>query len=134
LSGTRREDDTERDFYCHIELSHSWFLSLRTHKGRWLGACNHEIFLRKIYGSWVPNGDCSRLCGPRLTWAIFGGRKDCRVCNFSLFLGRFQADLISRFRPSAFVLSEEGSKTQKRVWDELNAKLEKIQPGILSNI
>jgi len=36
--------------------------------------------------------------------------------------------------PSAFVLSEEGSKTQKRVWDELNAKLEKIQPGILSNI
>jgi len=36
--------------------------------------------------------------------------------------------------PSAFVQSEEGSKTQKRVWDELNAKLEKIQPGILSNI
>ncbi len=37
-------------------------------------------------------------------------------------------------RPSTFVRSEEGAKTQKRVWSELNAKLEKIQPGILSNI
>ncbi|MCJ1357020.1 MAG: hypothetical protein MMC33_007016 [Icmadophila ericetorum] len=36
--------------------------------------------------------------------------------------------------PSPFVLSEEGQKTQKRVWEELNAKLEKIEPGITSNI
>jgi len=37
-------------------------------------------------------------------------------------------------KPSPFVLSKEGLKTQKRVWDELNAKLEKIQPGILADI
>jgi hypothetical protein len=37
-------------------------------------------------------------------------------------------------RPLPFVLSKEGLKTQKRVWDELNAKLEKIQPGILADI
>jgi len=37
-------------------------------------------------------------------------------------------------KPSAFVLSEEGAKTQKRIWEELNTKLEKIQPGILSKI
>ncbi|KAL8785789.1 MAG: hypothetical protein Q9213_003167 [Squamulea squamosa] len=33
-----------------------------------------------------------------------------------------------------FVTSKVGIETQKRVWDELNAKLEKIQPGITANI
>ena len=37
-------------------------------------------------------------------------------------------------RVSDFVLSKEGAKTQKRVWEEVNAKLEKIQPGILGII
>ena len=37
-------------------------------------------------------------------------------------------------RVSDFVLSKEGAKTQKRVWDEVNAKLEAIQPGILELI
>jgi len=36
--------------------------------------------------------------------------------------------------PAPFVLTDEGKKTQERVWKELSAKLEKIQPGILSNI
>ncbi|KAL8828544.1 MAG: hypothetical protein Q9170_006555 [Blastenia crenularia] len=33
-----------------------------------------------------------------------------------------------------FVTSEVGMKTQRRVWDELSEKLEKIQPGIMANI
>jgi len=36
--------------------------------------------------------------------------------------------------PSPFVMSAEGNKTQKRVWEELSEKLEHIQPGILDNI
>ncbi|KAI4740683.1 NAD(P)-binding protein [Aureobasidium sp. EXF-12298] len=36
--------------------------------------------------------------------------------------------------PSKFVRSEEGRKTQEKVWAELSAKLETIQPGILKNI
>ncbi|CAD0092810.1 unnamed protein product, partial [Aureobasidium mustum] len=36
--------------------------------------------------------------------------------------------------PSKFVRSEEGKRTQKRVWAELSDKLEAIQPGILKNI
>ncbi|KAI9745312.1 MAG: hypothetical protein M1818_001592 [Claussenomyces sp. TS43310] len=35
---------------------------------------------------------------------------------------------------SAFVSSDDGAATQKKVWDELKEKLEKIQPGILQNI
>jgi retinol dehydrogenase-12 len=36
--------------------------------------------------------------------------------------------------PSAYVLSEEGRKMQKRVWAELAAKLEAIEPGVTSNL
>ncbi|KAL8947173.1 MAG: hypothetical protein Q9222_006511 [Ikaeria aurantiellina] len=32
------------------------------------------------------------------------------------------------------VTSEQGVKTQARIWDELNAKLERIQPGVTKNI
>lgn len=32
---------------------------------------------------------------------------------------------------SDFVLSKKGAKTQERVWEELNSKLEVIQPGIM---
>jgi retinol dehydrogenase 12 len=35
---------------------------------------------------------------------------------------------------SAFVRSKEGEKLQKRVWEELMAKLEKISPGISANL
>ena len=48
-----------------------------------------------------------------------------------IFTGR---SLIRCFRPSEFVLSDEGFKAQQRVYNELNAKLEGIQPGITSNI
>ncbi|KAI4160249.1 MAG: hypothetical protein L6R39_000244 [Caloplaca ligustica] len=33
-----------------------------------------------------------------------------------------------------FVTSEEGVKTQARIWDELSVKFEKIQPGIMMNV
>lgn len=36
--------------------------------------------------------------------------------------------------PSPFVRSEEGAKVQARVWNELKDILEKIQPGVTSNI
>lgn len=36
--------------------------------------------------------------------------------------------------PSAFVRSEEGKKTQERVWEELIGILESIQPGVSKNI
>jgi len=36
--------------------------------------------------------------------------------------------------PSAFVRSKEGAEAQKRVWDELSQKLERIQPGIMANV
>ncbi|MCJ1465663.1 hypothetical protein MMC07_004282 [Pseudocyphellaria aurata] len=36
--------------------------------------------------------------------------------------------------PSAFVRSEEGARTQKRVYDQLSQKLEKIHPGIMANV
>ncbi|KAL9005016.1 MAG: hypothetical protein Q9188_002197 [Gyalolechia gomerana] len=37
-------------------------------------------------------------------------------------------------RVSEWVGSEEGKKTQERVWKELNEKLEKIVPGVVGNI
>ncbi|KAL8827157.1 MAG: hypothetical protein Q9191_003358 [Dirinaria sp. TL-2023a] len=36
--------------------------------------------------------------------------------------------------PAPVVLGEEGEKAQARVWEELSQKLEKIQPGIVSNV
>lgn len=36
--------------------------------------------------------------------------------------------------PSGFVLSPEGEKTQKQLWQELTARLDKIHPGIIQNI
>ena len=41
----------------------------------------------------------------------------------------------SQVKPaSPFVQSKEGYKLQKRVWEELMAKLEKIKPGISGNL
>ena len=36
--------------------------------------------------------------------------------------------------PSKFVRSAEGKKVQDKVWEELMAKLEAIQPGITENL
>ncbi len=35
---------------------------------------------------------------------------------------------------SDFTLSKKGAETQMRVWEELNEKLETIQPGVAGNI
>ncbi|KAK0620803.1 putative short-chain dehydrogenase/reductase family protein [Immersiella caudata] len=37
-------------------------------------------------------------------------------------------------KPSDFVLSDEGSQTQKKLWGELTARLERIHPGIMQNL
>ncbi|KAH0376768.1 NAD(P)-binding protein, partial [Aureobasidium melanogenum] len=47
--------------------------------------------------------------------------------------GQYMSDCMVE-EPSKFVRSEEGKITQERVWAELSAKLEAIQPGILNNI
>ncbi|KAG9839048.1 NAD(P)-binding protein, partial [Aureobasidium melanogenum] len=47
--------------------------------------------------------------------------------------GQYMSDCMVE-EPSKFVRSEEGRRTQERVWAELIAKLEAIQPGILNNI
>lgn len=47
--------------------------------------------------------------------------------------GQYMSDCMVE-EPSKFVRSEEGKRTQERVWAELSAKLEVIQPGILKNI
>jgi retinol dehydrogenase-12 len=47
--------------------------------------------------------------------------------------GEYQSDCKS-VPPSPFVMSEDGKKAGERVWTELKAKLESIQPGILKNI
>jgi retinol dehydrogenase-12 len=47
--------------------------------------------------------------------------------------GQYQSDCHNT-DPSSFVKSEEGRKASVRVWAELKAKLESIQPGILKNI
>lgn len=33
-----------------------------------------------------------------------------------------------------FVTSKEGVETQKRVWNELSEKLERIEPGIMATV
>ncbi|KAH7305942.1 putative short-chain dehydrogenase/reductase family protein [Stachybotrys elegans] len=35
---------------------------------------------------------------------------------------------------SPFVQSEKGLKTQRKLWDELNAKLESVKPGVTKNV
>ncbi|CAF9928925.1 MAG: hypothetical protein GOMPHAMPRED_005256 [Gomphillus americanus] len=41
---------------------------------------------------------------------------------------------VNTFRPSVFVRSEQGRIAEQRIYEELNAKLEKIHPGITRNI
>jgi retinol dehydrogenase-12 len=47
--------------------------------------------------------------------------------------GQYMSDCVVK-EPSDFVRSEEGQKTQERVYKELMEILEKIQPGITKNI
>jgi retinol dehydrogenase-12 len=47
--------------------------------------------------------------------------------------GQYLGDCIVK-APASFVTSEAGVKLQKRVWEELSEKLEKLHPGILKNL
>jgi NAD(P)-dependent dehydrogenase (short-subunit alcohol dehydrogenase family) len=47
--------------------------------------------------------------------------------------GQYSSDCVVA-QPSRYVLSQEGWKDQQRVWDELAAKLERIQKGVTSNL
>ncbi|KAG9952900.1 NAD(P)-binding protein, partial [Aureobasidium melanogenum] len=47
--------------------------------------------------------------------------------------GQYMSDCMVE-EPAKFVRSDEGKRTQERVWAELIAKLEAIQPGISKNI
>ncbi len=47
--------------------------------------------------------------------------------------GQYLSDCAVK-QPASVVTSEEGGKVQKRVWEELCARLDKIQPGILRNL
>ena len=38
------------------------------------------------------------------------------------------------YRPGPLVRGEEGPEIQTKVWNELSAKLEKIQPGIMNSV
>lgn len=44
------------------------------------------------------------------------------------------ADSVGNFRRAPLLASEEGRKVQKRVWAELEEKLESIQPGVVQTI
>jgi NAD(P)-dependent dehydrogenase (short-subunit alcohol dehydrogenase family) len=47
--------------------------------------------------------------------------------------GQYENDCVVA-PPSSFVTSEEGKVVQKRVWDELVGRLEKISPGVTKNL
>lgn len=57
-------------------------------------------------------------------------------------LSKFQVALLSRVpmlmrilcSMSPFVYSPEGAETQRRLWEELVEKLERIQPGLMDKI
>ncbi|KAH8650028.1 putative short-chain dehydrogenase/reductase family protein [Xylariales sp. PMI_506] len=61
-----------------------------------------------------------------LVWAAYGGRETH---------GKYLDDCkVAESKTSDFSRSEEGMRTQQRVWDELMLKLETIVPGIANNI
>ena len=41
---------------------------------------------------------------------------------------------IDLHRPAPLVTSDEGARVQKKVYEELTQKLEKIEPGIMSHV
>jgi len=58
------------------------------------------------------------------------------TCEFSQIPGPgkdYNSTVIS-VTLSKYVMSDEGLKTQRKVWAELATKLEAIQPGIMKNI
>jgi retinol dehydrogenase-12 len=70
------------------------------------------------------NARTSEVGSRVLVFAASGGRE-----NHGKYISDAQI-----IEPSKFVRSEEGRKTGEKVWQELSAKLEKIQPDILSKL
>jgi retinol dehydrogenase-12 len=70
------------------------------------------------------NARTSEVGSRILVFAASGGKE-----NHGKYISNAQI-----MEPSNFVKSEEGRKTGERVWQELTAKLEKIQPDILSKL
>jgi retinol dehydrogenase 12 len=58
---------------------------------------------------------------------------DCRVGTYVLRI-RQSHNNANSVSSSAFVLSAEGEVTQKKLWQELAEKLERMHPGITQNI
>lgn len=79
---------------------------------------------------WVMNGIKAVLArtaevgGGIFVWAVAAGEESN---------GKFISECVVT-EPSAWVRSEEGAQIQKKVWSELSAILEGIQPGITKNI
>ncbi len=59
-----------------------------------------------------------------LVWGAYGGEE-----THGQYMDDGRVGKVSKF-----VTSEEGMRTQKKVWAQLADKLERIQPGILRNI
>lgn len=69
-------------------------------------------------------GRTSEMGSRTLLWAAEGGPETH---------GKFLDSCRIR-EPSAFVLSEEGVKTQKKAWDQLMELLDKVEPGVSKNV
>lgn len=60
---------------------------------------------------------------------------DCEISQYVMALETCGSMLtLLPHRPSSFVTSAEGLHTQKKMWNELTEKLERIHPGIISTI
>ena len=100
------------------------------------------FFTRMQYASLGVIFRSSDMAARNLIWAAAGGEEtngkfmtNCKVVEYVLTGARLKINLADlRFRPSKFVRSEEGLETQKKLWVELKAKLDKIQPGVTRNI
>ena len=93
------------------------------------GFCRTELFRNEDLGA-----------GPRMALKLIGrsSEEGSRTLVHGVVAGKeAHGQYMSecQVKPaSAFVKSKEGEKLQKRIWEELMAKLEKIRPGISANL
>lgn len=62
--------------------------------------------------------------GRTLVWAAYGGAETH---------GKYLDDCVVG-KVSPFIVSEDGTQTQKKLWAELSEKLERICPGVMAGI
>jgi retinol dehydrogenase-12 len=62
--------------------------------------------------------------GRTLVFGAYGGKE-----THGMYLDDCAVGMVS-----PFIESEDGAKAQKKLWKELSAKLEKIEPGVMSCI